>query len=282
MRIIKNIDEMRAYSQKKKNHGKTIGFIPTMGCLHDGHLSLVQAAKKQADIVVVSIFVNPIQFGPGEDLKANPKNLSNDKRLLNNFDIDVLFLPDTKKMFPQGFKTYLEVEEFSRKMCGRSRPNHFRGVTTIVAKLFCLVCPDFAFFGQKDFQQQLIIKTMVRDMDFPVEVVALPTVREFDGLAMSSRNRYLKPKERELATVLYKALCLAKEEIENGEKDLRKILIRMRSLIGTVPSIRLDYVVIADPETLEEVKAIKGKLLVALSGSIGKARLIDNLIVQAK
>ncbi|MDD5383082.1 MAG: pantoate--beta-alanine ligase, partial [Candidatus Margulisbacteria bacterium] len=256
--------------------------VPTMGCLHEGHLSLVAAAKAKADVVVVSIFVNPLQFGPSEDLARYPRSLKKDEQLLKDFDVDALFLPAADTMYCPGFKTYVEVDSLSKKLCGRTRPAHFRGVSTIVAKLFNIVAPDYAFFGEKDFQQQVIIKRMVKDLNFPVEVISLPTVREYDGLAMSSRNKYLTPKERKQAVVLYKSLLLAKEEIEKGERNIHKITLRLRSVIGSVPNIRLDYAAIVDPETLEEVKAIKGRVLIALAGQIGKARLIDNLVVEAK
>jgi len=272
---------MRFFSQKAKSHGKKIGLVPTMGALHEGHLSLVVEAKKCAEVAVVSIFVNPIQFGPGEDFTHYPRDLKKDKKLLKNFDIDVLFLPEASAMFPKGFKTYVEVEGLSKKMCGRSRPAHFRGVTTAVAKLFNVVCPELAFFGEKDYQQQLIIKQMVRDLSLPIEVISLPTVREFDGLAMSSRNAYLSPKERKSAAILYKALSLAKDEIRKGERDLKKIIFRMRSLIGTEPKVRLDYLVTADPENLNEVNRLKGRILFALAAYVGKARLIDNMVISA-
>lgn len=265
-----------------KARGKTIGFVPTMGCLHEGHLSLVKAAKEAADIVVVSIFVNPIQFAPGEDLGRYPRDLKRDKKLLKNFDVDVLFLPAASDIYSEGFKTYVEVEGLSKKMCGKSRPGHFRGVTTVVAKLFTIVCPDYAFFGEKDFQQQVIIKRMVRDINLPIEIISLPTVREFDGLAMSSRNKYLTSKERKAAVILYQALSQAKKEIENGERNPRNILRKLRSLIGAESAIRLNYAVIVDPETLEDLKKIKDRALIALAVSISKARLIDNLVVKVK
>lgn len=281
MRIIKDPQEMRSFSQKTKTRHKTIGFVPTMGALHEGHLSLVSAAKEKSDVVVVSIFINPIQFGPSEDYANYPRDLKADMRLLKNFDVDVVFIPDASKMFPEGPKTFVEVEGLSKKMCGRTRPTHFRGVTTIVATLFNIVCPDFAFFGEKDFQQQVIIKRMVKGLNFPVKIHSLPTVREYDGLAMSSRNKYLTPGEHKSALIFYKVLTLAKEEIESGGKDLRKIIMRMRALIGSEPSVRLDYVILADPETLEEVKKIKGKVLIAVAAHLGKARLIDNMVVKA-
>jgi len=272
---------MRLFSQKAKCHGKKVGLVPTMGALHEGHLSLVAEAKKRADVTVASIFVNPIQFGPSEDYSRYPRDLRRDKKLLKDLELDVLFLPEATAIFPEGFKTYAEVEGLSKKMCGLSRPTHFRGVATIVAKLFNIVCPDMVFFGEKDYQQQLIIKQMARDLDFPVEIVSLPTVREFDGLAMSSRNAYLNPKERKSAAILYKALKLAQGEIAAGNKDLNKIRLRMRSLIGSEPSVRLDYLVAANPETLAEVSKIKGKILFAVAAYVGKARLIDNLLVDA-
>jgi len=281
MREIRRLPEMYLFAQKAKSHGKKIGLVPTMGALHEGHLSLVAEAKKRAEVVVVSIFINPIQFGPGEDFTHYPRGLKKDKKLLKNFEVDVLFLPEASAMFPKGFKTYVEVEGLSKKMCGRSRPAHFRGVATVVAKLLNTACPDLVFFGQKDYQQQVIIKQMIRDLDFPTEMVALPTVREFDGLAMSSRNAYLSPRERKSAVILYKALSLAKKEVEKGEKDLKKIVFRMRSLIGTEPKARLDYLVAADPENLNEVSRLKGRILFALAAYVGKARLIDNMVISA-
>ncbi len=282
MREIKDLPEMRIYSQKARAHGKRVGFVPTMGALHEGHLSLMAAAKQKADAAVVSIFVNPIQFGPSEDYARYPRNLRKDKKLLKDMGVDILFLPETSDVFPAGFKTFVEVEALSKKLCGRTRPAHFRGVATVVAKLLNIVNPDFAFFGEKDFQQQVIIKQMVKDLDLPVEIVSLPTVREFDGLAMSSRNAYLTPRERKSATILYKALCLAKEEVARGEKDHKKILFRMRSLIASEPGVRLDYAAAVDPETLEEVKKISGKVLFALAAYLGKARLIDNMEVDSR
>ncbi len=282
MRIIKDIKEMYLYSLKAKNRSKSIGFVPTMGFLHEGHFSLIEAAREKTDLVVVSVFVNPIQFGPQDDFTRYPRDHRRDKKFLKNFDVDVLFMPPTSKIFPDGFNTYVEAGELSKKMCGRSRPTHFRGVTTIVTKLFNVVAPTHAFFGEKDHQQLLIIRRMTKDLDLPIEIIGLPTVRDFDGLAKSSRNEYLNTKERKSATILYKALSLAREEIEGGQKDIQKILLRMRSLIGSEPSIRLDYVVLADPDTLVEIKKIKGKILVALAGHLGHTRLIDNIIVKAK
>lgn len=281
MREIKKLKEMQAFSLKAKQRGKTICLVPTMGYLHEGHLSLVEAAKKKGDITVVSIFVNPLQFGPSEDLARYPRDLARDKKLLKNFEVDVLFLPAASQLYPDDFKSFVEVEGLSKKLCGRTRPTHFRGVTTIVAKLFNLVMPDFTFFGEKDYQQQIIIKKMVRNLNFPVQIISLPTIREFDGLAMSSRNQSLAPKERASATVLYRALLLAKQEIEKGEKDPHRLLLRMRSLIGTEPTVRLDYIAIVDPHSLEDKKRLDGQSLIALAAYLGKARLIDNIAVTA-
>ena len=210
-----------------------------------------------------------------------PRDLKRDKKLLKGIGVDALFLPKASEIFPPDFKTYVEVEGLSTKMCGKMRPTHFRGVATIVAKLFNLVYPDVALFGEKDYQQLVVIRQMAKDLNFPIEVFPVTTVREFDGLAMSSRNKYLNAKERKSAAILYQALTLAKTEIESGEKDFRKIILRLRSLIGTEPSVRLDYVVLADPATLEEIKEIKGQVLVALAAALGKARLIDNLVATA-
>lgn len=281
MREIKETKEMNLFSRRAKGRGKKIGFVPTMGAMHEGHLSLVAEAKKRSDVVVASIFINPIQFGPQEDFAHYPRDLKRDKKLLKALEIDALFLPEKNKMFPNGFKTYVEVGELSKKMCGRSRTEHFRGVATVVVKLFNIVDPDLAFFGEKDYQQQLIIRQMVKDLNLPVEIVSLPTIRDYDGLAMSSRNAYLDDKERKSATLLYRALNTAKEEIEKGERDPKKITFRLRSLIGSEPSLRLEYVILADPETLEEVKRVKGKTLVALAAHIGKTRLVDNILVSS-
>lgn len=262
--------------------GKTIGLVPTMGYLHDGHLSLVEEAKKRSDVVVVSIFVNPAQFGPGEDLKKYPKDLARDKALLKSFGVDFLFCPKVNDIYPEGFNTFVEVKDLPDKLCGRSRPAHFRGVTTIVAKLFNIISPTCAFFGEKDYQQQLIIKRMVKDLGLPVEVISLPTVREFDGLAMSSRNNYLSNKQKTSAASLYRALSFARQEIEGGEKGSGKIISQMRALIKKNPGIKIDYLAIVDPQTLRDVKTIKGPALIAIAAYIGKARLIDNILASVK
>jgi len=281
MRTIKDAKTMYSYSRKMKNRGKSIGFVPTMGALHEGHLSLIEEAKKKCDIVVVSIFVNPIQFGQGEDFKSYPRSHKKDTSFLNNLEVDALFLPSEKEMYGEGFLTSVEVDNLSKKLCGKTRPDHFKGVTTIVAKLFNIVDPDLAVFGEKDWQQLLIIKQMAKDLNFPVKIIGLPTVRAYDSVAMSSRNDYLTGQERERATSLYKILLEAKALIETGEKNPHKILVRLRSMIGSVSLIRLEYLVLVDPKTLNEIKAVKGDILVAVAAKVGQTRLIDNLLVKA-
>lgn len=273
---------MYTFSQRVKNHGKTIGFVPTMGSLHEGHLSLVAEAKKRADLVVVSIFVNPMQFSQNEDFKQYPRNQRHDSKLLDNFAVDVLFIPEASKMYSDKFTTTVEVGDLGKKMCGKSRPHHFKGVATIVTKLFNIVCPNFVFFGEKDYQQFIIIKQLVQDLNLPIEVIGLPIVRDFDGLALSSRNKNLNDKERKSATIISKALSTARADIEAGEKDPNKILFRMRSLIGSEPVVRIDYITIANPITLEETKIIKGKLLIAIAAHVGTTRLIDNIQLHVK
>ncbi len=270
---------MRAFSRRAKEQGKIIGFVPTMGYLHEGHLSLVEAARAKTDIVVVSIFVNPAQFGPKEDLSKYPRNFKRDKLLLSSFNVDVLFLPSSGAMYPKGFCSYVEVEGISNKLCGRARPGHFRGVATVVAKLFNVVSPDFAFFGEKDFQQQFIIKRMVKDLDLPVQVLTLPTIREFDGLAMSSRNKYLTPEQRRSAPRLYKALLLAREIARRGERSAAKLIAELIHYIKKDPNIKIEQIRVVDPHSLEELKKIKKPALVLLAAFIGKARLIDNLLI---
>jgi len=281
MREIKTVGEMYSFSRRAKIHSKKIGLVPTMGALHEGHLSLVAEAKKRSDIVVVSIFVNPIQFGENEDFSRYPRDLKRDKKLLQSMGVDALFLPQSREMYPEGFETLVEVKGLSEKLCGRSRPGHFSGVTTVVIKLFNILSPDCAFFGEKDYQQQAVIKQMVKDLNLPVEIAALPTVREYDGLALSSRNSYLTPEERKKAAMLYQTLTLAQDEIKKGERDARKIVSRAQSLLFSEPSIRLDYLQLVDPQSLEEVKKVKGRVVIALAASIGKTRLIDNLTINA-
>lgn len=281
MRIIKSIKAMTGFSLGAKRAGRTIGFVPTMGYLHEGHLSLVKAAKRSCDVAVVSIFVNPIQFGPKEDLKEYPRDLKRDVRRLSKLKVDAVFIPREKEIFPEDFSTLVEVPKLRRVLCGRTRPVHFRGVATVVAKLFNIVGPDIAYFGKKDHQQFVIIRRMVKDLNMPVKVTGLPTVRERDGLAMSSRNAYLSKDQRSAALSLYKSLQFARSMIKEGETDSRRIMRAMVRLICSAkPKVRLEYVEICDPLTLERKKKIKGPALIAVAAFAGKTRLIDNIEVR--
>ncbi len=270
---------MQRVAEQLRSEGR-VGFVPTMGALHQGHLKLMEVARERCDRLVVSIFVNPIQFGPKEDYRFYPRDLQRDLRLVKQVGADVVFYPDVKEMYPKGYATYVEVEGLTRYLCGRSRPGHFRGVTTVVAKLFNIVKPHLAVFGQKDAQQAFVIKRMVKDLNYDIEVLVVPTVREKDGLAMSSRNVYLNSKEREEAPVLYRALKLAEGLIRNGERDAKRVKGAMRSLIREESEGRIDYIEIVDTNRLEPVKKLKGEVLIALAVYFGKARLIDNIIVK--
>jgi len=277
MHLISSPKKMQQLSFSLKSKGKKISFVPTMGALHKGHLSLVEKARKLGDFVVVSIFVNPTQFGPGEDFQRYPRDLKRDKKLLQKAGCDLLFIPKVKDIYPEGYLTYVEVEELSQKLEGAFRPNHFRGVCTVVAKLFNLVQPDFAIFGQKDAQQAVIIKKMTEDLNFPIKIIVSPTVREKDRLAFSSRNSYLNLEERKQAKVLHQTLKLGKEMIKTGEKSPKKIINKMREMIEKTSLAKIDYIALTDSERLEPVKTIKGELLLSLAVRIGKIRLIDNL-----
>lgn len=272
---------MSVLSEQLIRKKKTIGFVPTMGALHEGHLSLVRQARKENHFVVASIFVNPTQFGPAEDLSRYPRPFENDKALLEKEKCDFLFYPSARHMYPEGFETYVDVEELPDHLCGLSRPGHFRGVTTVVAKLFNIVRPATAYFGQKDYQQSVIIRKMVQDLNMPVQVRVMPVVREKDGLAMSSRNRYLSEKERKDAPVLWQALTAGSDMIRTGERDASVIVKTVRDMIRTeIPYAKIDYVSVADPETLEDLKAVTGGVVIALAVYLGKTRLIDNVIVR--
>lgn len=255
----------------------SVGFVPTMGALHEGHLSLVRAARAENDHVFVSIFVNPTQFGPDEDFEAYPRDTEGDLALLRAERVDYVFLPSVEEMYPPGAETFVDVGPIAQVLEGASRPGHFRGVATVVLKLFNIVQPQRAYFGRKDAQQLVVVRRLVRDLDVPVEIVPMPTVREPDGLAMSSRNAYLSPAERKAATVLYEALTLAQEMWAKSVRDAETVRSRMRELIAAEPLARLDYVSVADPETLTELERIQGPALVSLAVRIGKTRLIDNV-----
>jgi pantoate--beta-alanine ligase len=277
MKVVKGVAAMKALAREWGQEGKRIGLVPTMGYLHEGHLSLVRESKKRADVTVVSIFVNPTQFGPNEDFKKYPRDLEKDSAYLKKGGVDVLFLPEASEIYPPGYRTYVEVQGLQDRLCGRSRPGHFRGVATIVLKLFEIVGPDLAFFGAKDAQQVLIIKRMADDLDLGVEVVTCPIVREPDGLAMSSRNIFLTPEGRKAALVLSISLRWAERAVAAGERDATAIVAGIRSVIEPEPLARVDYVEAVDPKTLEPVAEIRGEVLVALAVFIGSTRLIDNV-----
>lgn len=275
--LVKSIDEMKHLSRRWREEGYTIGFVPTMGYLHEGHLSLVRRAREENDKVVVSIFVNPTQFGPNEDFNRYPRDLDRDMSLLEPIGVDAVFYPSAEEMYPEGYKTYVEVTDITERLCGASRPGHFRGVTTVCTKLFNIVMPHRAYFGKKDFQQYVVIKTMVRDLNMDLEIVPMPIVREPDGLAMSSRNTYLNPEERKAATCLYRSLKRAVQLFEEGERDAKRIKEEVEKVIKSVPLARIDYVEIVDPETFVPVDKIEKGTLVALAVFVGPARLIDNV-----
>jgi len=280
METIAKIEQLRRNLKKIKKEGKRIGFVPTMGYLHEGHLSLIKQARKETDLVAISIFVNPTQFGPKEDYGSYPRDLNRDKRLAKKAGVDITFAPTVSEIYPPGFSTYVEVEGLSRILCGASREGHFRGVTTIVIKLFNIVQPDIAYFGQKDFQQAVIIKKMVKDLDMGLKIKVLPTVRERDGLAMSSRNTYLSPQERIDAAVLYQSLQQARKMVKSNIRDSKLIKSRLKELIGEKKSAKIDYIAIVDPESLGEVKKITRNVAISLAVWIGKTRLIDNMFMR--
>jgi pantoate--beta-alanine ligase len=277
MRIIRSISQMRKISGALKRKGRTIGFVPTMGALHAGHLSLIRQCRKDNDITAVSIFVNPIQFGPKEDLKRYPRPFRKDVSLCQKEKVDLIFYPRAADMYPQDFKTSVEVKELGDLLCGAFRPGHFRGVATAVSKLFNIVGPDIAYFGQKDAQQAAIIERLARDLNFPLKIKVLPTVREIDGLALSSRNVYLSGKERQDSLVLSKALGLARELIRHGQRNAPRIISRIRALILAKKSAQIEYIAIVDNRDLRPVKIINENCLIALAVRFGKTRLIDNL-----
>lgn len=277
MKVFHDIQTLRVFLDDIKREGKTIGFVPTMGYLHEGHLSLIEASVKENDITVLSIYVNPTQFGPDEDLDHYPRDIENDKKLAEDAGANVIFIPDHHIMYKNNHVTYVQVNGLTHQLCGQSRPTHFQGVTTIVTKLFNIVQPNRAYFGQKDAQQAIVIKRMVMDLNMPITIVVCPIMREADGLAMSSRNTYLSPEEREQATVLFEALQKAKVLIDSGERSSKTVKAMMTKLIHTKPSATIDYVSIVGTDTLEDIENLEDNILVALAVKIGKTRLIDNL-----
>jgi pantoate--beta-alanine ligase len=279
MKVITSVAGMTALARQWRTEGKRIGFVPTMGYLHEGHLSLVRESKKRADVTVVSIFVNPTQFGPNEDFKKYPRDLAKDSAYLKKGGADCLFYPDAAEIYPPGYRTFIEVHGLQDRLCGRSRPGHFRGVATVVLKLFNIVGPDLAFFGAKDAQQILIIQRMTADLNLDVEVVTCPLVREADGLALSSRNAYLSPEERTAALVLSTSLRGAERAIAAGERDAERLASAIGSLIAAEPLAKLDYIEITDMKELRPLARLEGDVLVALAVFIGTTRLIDNIRV---
>lgn len=279
MIIINDISKMQEFAKNEKSKGRTIAFVPTMGALHEGHVSLLRKARRKGDTLVLSIFVNPIQFDDPKDLKKYPKPLKKDMIIAQQQKVDVLFCPTVKQMYPDGFSTYVVEENLSKGLCAHSRPGHFQGVTTVVAKLFNMIQPDISFFGQKDYQQARIIQKMVYDLGWSISIEIVSTVREQDGLACSSRNKLLSKKERVEALCLNEALFMAKVIVAGGEKKPNKIVQRMKRIIENKSSAKIDYIEIVDPYTLEKIKTLKGEVLIALAVYIGKVRLIDNLII---
>ena len=280
MITLHTIADMKQWSRSRLDAGERIGFVPTMGYLHEGNLSLVDRARSETDALVASIFVNPTQFGPHEDLARYPRDPEADTRKLREAGVHVLFMPDAGEIYPPGFQTYVNVENVSGPLCGASRPRHFRGVATVVLKLFNIVQPTAAYFGMKDFQQLQVIKTMLRDLDLDVRVVACPTVRETDGLAMSSRNSYLSPEERKQALCLYHALREAEALFKRGEKAASRYVDVMNARIGREPDAVVDYVSLVDPETLHDLTTVEDSCLAALAVRIGRTRLIDNMLLE--
>ncbi len=284
MEIITRRQRMSSVSRKvRREPDRTIGLVPTMGALHEGHLSLVTEARRMCDVVVVSVFVNPTQFGPNDDYNRYPRDLTRDAATLTDYNVDYIFAPSVEEIYPKGFSTAVFVEGISDQMEGASRPGHFRGVATVVSILLNVIRPDFAFFGQKDAQQTVVVKRLVKDLAFDTEILILPTVREESGLALSSRNAYLEDDERNAATVLYKSLKKAKEAFKNGERSGQRLAEIVKVVIDTEPRARLDYVSVSDADTLEPLERLDDRsVLVALAVRIGKARLIDNVILNRK
>lgn len=282
MRVLTTIDAVRNEIQKARRKNHSIGFVPTMGALHEGHLTLLRRARRKNKLVVMSIFVNPLQFGPKEDFRRYPRPKKKDIFLAKKENVDIIFYPSVKEMYDERFLTGIRVNEITQTLCGASRPGHFDGVATVVGKLLNIVTPDRLYLGQKDAQQCAVIRQMVRDLNFPVEVIVVPTVREKDGLAMSSRNQYLTAQHRREAPVLYQALTAARLQIRKGERRPEKILRTIRSKILEGSSGKIDYVACVDAKTLEPLGQIKGDVLIALAVWFGKARLIDNILVRPK
>lgn len=282
MQLATRISQVRQVVREWKQQGLRVGLVPTMGYLHEGHQSLIEAAVRDNDRVVVSIFVNPMQFGPGEDLEQYPRDLHRDTKLCETVGAALIFHPEPSELYPDGFCSHVDVDGLTEGLCGKTRPGHFRGVCTVVMKLLNIVQPDRAYFGQKDAQQFAVIRRMVRDLNLPVELTACPIVREPDGLAKSSRNTYLSPQERQAALVLYQALCRGQAQLQKGVRDAGQLRAAMRAVIDAEPLARIDYLELCDPETLQPVTEVGTEALAALAVYIGKTRLIDNFIYQGE
>ena len=280
MRVVTTVKAVRRLIAHARSQKKTVGFVPTMGFLHQGHASLMRQSAKDNDITVLSIFVNPRQFGPDEDLKVYPRDIKKDEKLAKKENVDIIFYPSVDEIYPSGYSTYVEVEGYSEVLCGRSRPSHFKGVTTIVAKLINIVSPHQMYLGQKDAQQALIVRKMVQDLNWSLKVKVLPTVREADGLAMSSRNSYLTPQERKEAVILYRSLLAAKQKIQTGEQSVNLVLKDIRTMIQKNSQGVVDYIECVDAKSLKTVEEISSNVLIALAVWFGRARLIDNVIVK--
>jgi pantoate--beta-alanine ligase len=280
MRVIETIKEMQTWSNDERRAGRRVVLVPTMGALHEGHLSLVREGRKRGERLVVSLFVNPAQFGPNEDLAAYPRDFARDSALLEKENVDVLFHPSAAEIYPDGFETHIDVEKLSALLCGEFRPGHFRGVATVVAKLFNIARPHAALFGMKDYQQLHVIRRMAQDLDFDVEIVGCPIVRDEDGLALSSRNAYLSPEERRAALSLSRSLKAAASVVLKGERESARIVAAARAEIEKEPLARVEYARVCDPETLEEIATVEGETLLALAVRVGKTRLIDNTFLK--
>ena len=279
MEVIETIVAMQKECEELRLSGKTIALVPTMGFFHEGHQELMRVGRRLADILAISIFVNPIQFGPSEDFQAYPRDMEGDLASARDVGVDLVFAPSVEEMYPDGYQTNIAVERVTKHLCGLSRPGHFDGVTTVVAKLFHIAKPHLAIFGEKDYQQLTVVKRMVKDLDMDIRIIGVPTVREPDGLAMSSRNKYLNPDERESALCLKKSLDLAREMFSQGKKDAQEMREAVEKLILSHPFTDIDYVNVCDPMTLEDVDRIEGEAIVALAVKVGKARLIDNCLI---
>lgn len=276
MKLVHTVNEVREQVKEWRKEGLSVGLVPTMGFLHEGHQSLIAASVRENDRTVVSVFVNPTQFGPNEDFEAYPRDINKDMALCEETGADLIFNPEPEEMYPDGFCTYTNITGMSDTLCGKSRPTHFKGVCTVVSKLFNIVCPDRAYFGEKDAQQLAIIKRMVRDMNIPVEIKGCPIVREADGLAKSSRNTYLNEKEREAALILSKAVFAGRDMIKAGERDAHKVVGAMIEIINSEPLAVIDYVEMVDMDTMKSINVVEGHILCAIAVKIGKTRLIDN------